>query len=186
MSWRGPLTALLLVAALVSGWSAWRQRAEVAVAGPVAARADYVLRDFELVSLGTDGKEAFTLRAPELARDPSDETMSLVTPLFLLPDRDGHYWEVRSQTGWVAADNSELRLRGAVNARTAEASPRRMTMDTEALDVFPETSIATSPLRVAITQPGITMSGTGMRANLADNRLQFHDQVTTRYEPARR
>ncbi len=186
MTWRGPLTAVLLLAALLSGWSAWRQRAEVVAAGSATARADYVLREFELVSLGADGKEAFTLRAPELARDASDETLSLRTPLFLLPDRDGHYWEVRSQTGWIAADNSELRLRGAVNARTDAASPRRMTMETEALDVFPETNLATSPLRVEITQPGITMSGIGMRANLADNSLQFFDQVTTRYEPARR
>lgn len=186
MSWRGALTLALLAAALISGWSAWRQRADDG--GPVvqSQRADYVLRDFELVSLGNDGKEAFTLRAPELARNPVDGTMTLQTPVFLLPDTDTHYWDVRAKTGWVRADNSEMRLRGDVVAKTDPASGRTMTMESEQLDVFPDTRRASSAVLVAITQPGTTMRGIGMQADLASKRIQFKSKVQTRYVPTRR
>ena len=44
--------------------------------------------------------------------------MSLTTPLFLVPDdAEGHYWEVRSRTGWVSAEGDEVRLRGDVRAK---------------------------------------------------------------------
>lgn len=186
MSWRAMLTVTLLLAALVTGWSAWRQRADEVVAQAASARPDYVLRDFELVSLDKQGKEAFTLRAPELARNPQDETMMLQTPLFLLPDKDGHYWNVRSKTGWVSANHDELRLRGDVDAKTAPESGREMWMNTEQLNIFPDTERATSPVLVTITQPGTTMRGTGMQADLASNRIRFDSKVQTRYVPTRR
>lgn len=186
MNWRGTLTLVLLLAALVTGWSAWRQRADDTVAQVASARSDYVLRDFELVSLDKQGKEAFTLRAPELARNPNDETMQLQTPVFLLPDKDGHYWNVRSKTGWVSADHDEVRLRGDVHARTSPESGREIWMNTEQLNVFPETERATSDALVTITQPGTTMQGTGMRADLASKRIRFDSKVQTRYVPTRR
>jgi lipopolysaccharide export system protein LptC len=186
MTWRRTLTLLLLLAALVTGWSAWRQRANDVAVQADSTRSDYVLRDFELVSLDGQGKEAFTLRAPELARNPKDGTMRLQTPVFLLPDKDGHYWNVRSKTGWVSADHDELRLRGDVHARTAPESGREMWMNTEQLNVFPETETATSAVPVTITQPGITMTGSGMLADLAGSNIKFDDKVKTRYVPTRR
>ena len=186
MSWRGWVVVALLLAALASGWSAWRQRAEPAAVVAANARPDYLLRDFELVSLDREGKEAFTLRAPELARDPNDETMALTTPVFLLPDRDGLHWTVESREGWVSADHSELRLRGAVEATSAPGGGRDMLMRTEELNVFPDTRQALSPVRVDITQPGSTMTGTGMRADLESRRIRFDSQVKTRYVPTRR
>jgi lipopolysaccharide export system protein LptC len=186
MNWRGTLTVVLLLAALVTGWSAWRQRADDVVVQADSTRSDYVLRDFELVSLDKQGKEAFTLRAPEMARNPKDETMSLQTPLFLLPDKDGHYWNVRAMTGWVSARHDELRLRGDVHAKTAPESGREMWINTEQLNVFPETEVATSAVPVTITQPGITMTGTGLRADLASKNVKFNSKVKTRYVPTRR
>jgi lipopolysaccharide export system protein LptC len=117
MSWRVMLTLVLLAGAIVSGWSVWRQNAGHAATATTGGRSDYVLHDFELVALdGTTGKEAFTLRAPTLQRNPGDRTMALTTPLFLVPDDAGHYWEVRSLTGWVYAEGNEVRLRGDVRA----------------------------------------------------------------------
>lgn len=185
MSWRAGLTLLLLLTALVSGWSAWRQRAEPARSVESSSRPDYLLHDFELVSLDGDGKESFTLRAPELARAPADGTISLRTPLFLLPDPDGSYWEVRSRTGWLSADHDELRLRGKVVAKSAPDSPREVRMNTQQLNVFPQTNLANSPVPVTITQSGSTMRGSSMQANLASKTIKLKN-VRTRYVPTRR
>lgn len=186
MNWRLWLTVALLLGALVSGWSAWRQRADTGPAAAPSERSDYVLREFEMVSLNAEGTEAFTLRAPELARSPKDETMSLATPLFLLPDETGHHWTVRSKTGWISADHDELQLRGDVDVVSSPEGGRDVTMKTEQLNVFPRTRQAVGPGLVDIVQPGSTMQGTGMRADLNTRRIQFDSKVKTRYVPTGR
>ncbi|MGV8930871.1 MAG: LPS export ABC transporter periplasmic protein LptC [Luteimonas sp.] len=186
MTWRGTLTLFLLVAAIVTGWSAWRQRAEQPAASTVSTRADYLLHDFELVALDAQGKESFTLRAPQLARSPADKTLSLVTPLFLIPDKDNQRWEVRSQTGWVSADNSEVRLRDKVVATSPPGDAMRSTLKTEQLNVFPDTNTATSAVLVTVTGPTSTMRGTGMRADLASKRIELLSKVSMSHDPTRR
>ncbi|MGH8033305.1 MAG: LPS export ABC transporter periplasmic protein LptC [Luteimonas sp.] len=186
MTWRGLLTLVLLVAALVSGWAAWRQRSDDAPTAAASARPTYLLRDFELIALNAQGKESFTLRAPELAQSPTDETMALRTPLFLLPDKSGARWEIRSRTGWVAADNSEVRLRGNVVANSPPSAAKPTTMHTEELNVFPDKNEATSVVLVTVNAPGSTMRGTGLKADLATQRIQLLSKVTLINEPSRR
>lgn len=187
MNLRGGLIVLLLLAAIASGWSAWNQRAAEPAAATSSDRSDYVLEDFELVSLDRQGQEAFTLRAPHLHRDPADGTMSLREPVFLLPEEDGDlYWDVRAATGWISADSEEMRLAGEVVAVSDPGAGRGMRMETEALQVFPRQRRARSDASVTISQPGTTMRGTGMEADLADKRFQLSSKVQTRYVPTRR
>ena len=186
MTWRGTLTLVLLVAAVITGWSAWRQRADKTVETTASMRPDYVLHDFELIALDRLGKESFLLRAPQLARNPDDKTLSITTPLFLIPDKQGQHWEVRSKTGWVAGDNSEVRLRGKVEATSPPGDSKPSVMRTEQLNVFPDKNTASSAVLVAVTAPGYTMHGTGMQADLAAKRIQLLSKVSTRYDPKRR
>ncbi len=185
MSWRGFATWVLLAAAAVSGWALWRQRHhDDAVAVPIG-RADYVLADFELVSLDEHGQEAFTLRAPRLARDPNSKTMDITTPLFLIPSRagsQGEPWEVRSQTGWVSAKGEELRLRGDVTAVSKTADGKPIKMASEQLNVFPKAKRATSAVAVTLTQPGLIMKGQGLVADLNAKSAILKSDVKGRYE----
>src|SRR5690606_35503455 len=116
MSWRTTLTIVLLVAAILTGWSVWRHRAPQAATESVGGRPDYLLHDLELVALDDEGKESFTLRAPLVARNPDQGNMEMQSPVFLLPDSEGLYWNVTARSGWVAADGKELRLLGHATA----------------------------------------------------------------------
>lgn len=180
------LTLVLLVAALLSGWAAWLQRGPATTAAVSSLRPTYLLRDFELIALDGEGSESFTLRAPELAQSPADKTLSLQMPTFFLPDKSGERWKVTSQTGWVAADNSEVRLRGDVVAVSPPTTDRPTTMNTEELNVFPDKNEATSAALVTVSAPGSTMRGTGLQADLENQRIQLLSKVSTRYEPKRR
>jgi len=187
MTWRGALIIVLLVAAIASGWSAWRQRAEPPAPAGASDRSDYVLEDFELVSLDRDGSEAFTLRAPHLRRDPVEGTLLLREPLFLLPEEEGaFYWDLRGASGWISADSDLMRLEGDVVAVSDPQGGRAMRMETEALEVLPRQRRARSDVAVTITEPGTTMRGTGMEVDLADKRFQLTSEVHTRYVPTRR
>ena len=189
MNWRTLLTLGLLVAAVATGWSVWTHRPERATAVVTQARSDYTLHDFELVVLDKRGKESFTLRAPELTRNPGDRTMALATPLFLIPAAEGSDnpgWEVRARSGWVNADGDELRLRGNVEASTTGDRNQPVRMRSEQLNVFPDARRATSAVPVTVTQPGSILRGQGMTALLDSKRVRFASNVKVRYVPSGR
>ena len=191
MNKRVLLTVGLLVAAAVTGWSVWTQRPPERPKADPNARSDYVLEDFEIVVLDKQGKESFTLVAPRLTRQPGDRTMNIATPLFHIPASPGNGlpptreagWEVRSKQGWVSAGGDELRLIGAVTAKTVGQRERPIVMATEQLNVFPERDRATAPFLVTVTQPGSILRGQGMEALLDSKRIRFHSNVKVRYAP---
>lgn len=186
MNWRAVLVVALLIGALVSGWSAWQQRADPALQAGDPEQPDVVLHDFEIVALTGEGVEAFTLRAPLLEQHPLDRTIEVATPLFLIPDGEGDYWEVRSRYAFVTADHDEMRLHEDVRAEGTNTTGQPVTMNTEQLNVFPETSLANTDELVTIEQPGSTMQGRGMEVDLASKQYQFQSEVRSRYVPTRR
>jgi len=183
ISWRGTLTLVLLLAALACGWSIWSYSGGSATPS-LTARSDYVLHDFELVSLDIEGKESFTLRGPRLQRDPGAKSMSLATPLFLVPDRTGAHWEVRAHYGQVPEDGKELHLRGTVVATSPASVPPSTRIQTEQLNLFPRTNRATSAVAVTITRPGLTMRGRGLNADFDGQQVSLLSDVHSRYVPA--
>lgn len=185
VTWRGGLTVLLLLAVIASGWSVWTYSAVTAEQAN-AQRPDYVLHDFEIVSLDAEGEEAFTLRGPELQRDPDAKSMSLLTPLFLVPDRNGAYWEVRAKHGLVPEDGKELRLRGDVIATSPAQLPPQTRIETAELNLFPRDNRATSTVAVTVTRPGLTMRGRGLEADFNRQQIALLSDVHSRYVPASR
>lgn len=186
MNVRLVLGVVLLAAALVSGISLWRQRVADGPDAQGTGRSEYVLRQFELVALDNDGKEAFTLRAPLLQQTPGARTMDLTTPLFLLPDQQGKYWEVRSKTGWVSDKQDEIRLRGDVHAQGQREAGGKTDFRTQQLNVFPDADRATSAAPVTVTQPGSILTGRGLEVDLATKRYSLKSQVRQRYVPTSR
>nr|WP_298130991.1 LPS export ABC transporter periplasmic protein LptC [uncultured Pseudoxanthomonas sp.] len=183
MSWRTTLGLVLLLAAIVSGWSAWKNRDVPPPNRVVADRSDYVMRDFEMIALNGEGQEAVAVRAPEMARNPQDQTYTITTPLFLLPEEDGRSWELRSKTGWLSAKGEELRLKGDVHGTSPAGGTRKAEFRTDTLNVFPDRDLAQTDDVVTVTQPGSRLSGRGFETNLKTKEYTFKSQVRSIYEP---
>lgn len=184
MSWRGWLMLLLLAGAAAAGWSVWTQRKAQAPQA-IQAHSDYVLNDFQIIALDTQGREAFTVRAPRMARDPADKSLDVAIPLFLVPDAQGRHWEVRSRTATIDEGGERIHLAGNVLATSPQGSnPVRIA--SQRLNVFPRRNQATSDDEVVITQPGLTMRGRGLHADLARDVATLSSNVRTRYVPNQR
>lgn len=183
MSWRMVLGLVLLVAAVLSGWSAWRQRDVPEPDAPSSERPDYFMRDFEVISLDDQGRESITLRAPEMQRNAKDQTFTIATPLFLLPDDEGHHWEMRSQTAWISAKGDEMRLSGEVKGTSPKEAATPSTFDTQRLNVFPRKNLAVTDAAVTITQPGTILTGVGFQTNTKTRQYQIKSQSKLRYVP---
>ncbi|MGV8941482.1 MAG: LPS export ABC transporter periplasmic protein LptC [Lysobacter sp.] len=187
MSWRTALTLALLVGAVFSAWSLLSNRGSTpATDGALGGRPDYVLNEFELVALNAQGKESFTLRAPQLTRDPDAETMDIAQPLFLIPPPEtgnGDAWKVRADTGWISAAGDELRLRGAVKAISDGRKDAPVTIITEQLNVFPDADRVDSAVAVTIDRPGSILRGHGLEVNLANKQYTLRSEVRSHYVP---
>lgn len=182
MNWRAIMTVVLLLAAIASGWSVWRQThhdEEVVL----RTRPDYVLHNYEIVSLDKQGKESFTLRGPTLQRDPADKTLTMLAPQFQVPDREHRYWDVRAQRGFVPAGGGQLELTGQVVASSPAQVPPATRIETESLTLLLGEHHAQTSAAVTITQPGLTMRGIGMRADLNRQHVSLLSQVHARYVP---
>jgi|APEBP8051072661_1049379.scaffolds.fasta_scaffold35106_2 Uncharacterized protein conserved in bacteria len=180
MSWRTTLTLILLGVAIASGIAILRQRDRLRPTGQAEAKPDYVLHDFEIVTLKKDGTEGFTLQAPLLARTPESKEMNIDQPTFLFPDKEGGRWRSRSATGWVNGEGTEVRLRGDVRLDETTGT-RPMRLQTEALNVYPDADRATSDQLVTVTQPGATIRGRGLEAQLDTQRVTLKSEVQARY-----
>jgi len=186
MGWRPLLSAGLLLVALVTTWSAWQDKNPALPLEPGTPRSEYVLHEFDLVSLNAQGEEAFTLSAPQLRQTPGARTLELTTPTFLIPRGETDYWQVNADSGWISASSDEVRLRGSVVATPGGNANAHTRIETEALDIFPQKELATSDANVTLTRPGATMRGTGMRAHLRHNRVELLSKVTIRHDPSSR
>ena len=181
MNWRAWLTVALLLGALVSGWSVWRNHAALLAPADNGGRSDYVLHDYEIIALDEDGKEAFTLLGPLLEETPGKKTMEMQAPLFLIPDPNGLHWTVQSKRGWVSEDREHIRLTGNVRAIGPRNQPHPANIATQQLNVYPKTKLADSPVAVTITQPGSILRGHGLAVNLANKQYELKSQVRARY-----
>lgn len=183
---RAALNVLLLVLAVtlvgVAYWQ-WLLRQVPPVEAP--QRSDYILRDFELTTLGADGAEAFTVRGPYLQRDVGGRSISLVQPRFSFPDADGvGRWQARSDVAWVSPKADQVHLMRKVEM-VGPPSPAGIStrLDTERLVVFPDADRAASEQLVTVTQGASIYSGTGLRVDMRAKRVQLLNEVKLRHAP---
>lgn len=175
------LAALALVLVSTAVWQ-WRQRQVPPVQAPL--RSDYVLRDFELTALGSDGEESFTVRGPYLQRDIGGRSLSLVQPRFSFPGAEGGRWDARSEAAWVSPGAEQVQLMRQVEMRGPPTPAGLVTLfQTDRLTVFPDQDLATAAGRVTITQGDSILSGTGLRADMQAHRFQLLSDVKGRYAP---
>lgn len=186
MSWRNALGVLLLVVAVLTGWSLLRGRDKGPASVGQDGGVDYILHDFQIVSLDDKGQESTTLRAPRLQRQRSNQTVDIDTPVFEMPDKDGNHWTLRAKTGWLSAKGDEMKLRGDVAGDSpAVAGVVPTTFRTDHLDVFPKEDRARTDAHVVLTRPGMEQSGVGFEVDSKNNTYHFLSQAKGRYTPRR-
>jgi lipopolysaccharide export system protein LptC len=118
-----------------------------------------------------------------MERNATDKTMTITTPLFLLPDDNGNYWHLRANTGWLSAKGDELRLHDNVVGDSPEGIGTPTRLETTQLNVFPRQNLARTDAKVTVTQPGSILTGVGFETNTKTRQYIFKSQVHSTYVP---
>jgi lipopolysaccharide export system protein LptC len=177
---------LLALAALASSWLVYRlnrgDQAPVLMGPP---RSDYTLQAFSLVALDAQGREAFSVEGPRLARHPHLGTLDIAAPRLRFPDASGEVWTTRADSAFVTAEADRVRLSGDVLLEGPPAeggTPPRLA--TRQLDLFPADNRIASAVEVTLTGPGSILRGRGLAADLDTRRFEL-DQPEGRFETRR-
>lgn len=183
MNARNLATVLLLLAAALTSWMAWQLRPQPAAEVPGPPRSDYSLDTYDLVVLDAQGNESFTVRGPQLSRDPYTAEWFLNEPRFSFPVDAGAPWTASAGSGWVAAHAEEIRLHRDVEilepTRGKAAGAR---LHTAAVSILPDRKLARSSDFVTITRGASILRGEGLEANFQTREFTLLADVRARYD----
>jgi lipopolysaccharide export system protein LptC len=183
---RSWLIAALLLLAVASGALVWWLR-PTPPPPVVVARADYILRDYQMVALQRDGAEGFSVRGPLLTRDPQGRHVTLTTPRMSLPDAKGRIWTASAAEAGINHDQTEVRLQGDVRIDgPAEGQRASAQFRSDQLTVYPERDEARSDATVTIAQGDSILRGTGLSVDLETSAYVLEHDVHARLVPGAR
>lgn len=181
----GPMTVLLGIAA-ASFWVLRELDADLFGRPASESHApDLYMENFVTTTMDPAGRPHRRVEARYMAHFPDTDTHELERPYMVLYREQGEPWHVRSERGWVSAGGDVMLLLGKVRIWRNNASGlRELEIRTEDLRVLPEREYGETDKPVLITTPTTVTRGVGMKAHLAESRLQLLSNVKTRHEPS--
>lgn len=181
----GPLVVLLALA-LGTGWLVreLELEPEAEAARTLPHTRDFYMEDFISTTMDPSGAPKRRLQARYMEHFPDTDSSNFVSPYLVLYRSQGQPWHVRSERGWSSANGEVLLLFGAVHIWRDDASgEREIDIHTRDLRVIPETEYGETEHGVVIRTRSTESHGVGMRAHLAQSRLELLRDVRTVYWP---
>ncbi|MGH8124659.1 MAG: LPS export ABC transporter periplasmic protein LptC [Rhodanobacteraceae bacterium] len=154
----------------------------VAMVGP--PRSSYELDNFTLHAFGKDGKLAFTMTAPHLARREGNDALYVNAPKYFFVASDGSDWYGTSQYAWISSDNNLVKLIGKVDIRrppTAHLSAAEI--HTADATVWTQDKRMATAAPSIIQEPGSILRGVGMKADFDTRTLELLSDVHATLTP---
>ncbi|MCC6202667.1 MAG: LPS export ABC transporter periplasmic protein LptC [Gammaproteobacteria bacterium] len=177
------LLALLAIVAGLSFLLRARYQDESRPPAAVARVADYYLVDMERRKHDAAGRLRSVLRAARLEHFADDDTATLVHPSLEIYNDNDWSWLVQAESGWSNGDGTEVLLHGPVEIwRRAADGAVRIHVSTSELRVLPDRQYAETDRAATIRESRSTTTGIGLRANLAENRVEILKQVVIQYD----
>ena len=179
------LTGLALLAGLSYSLLRW---VESSLREPVPVESQepvLVIQRFRAVRMTVAGLPEYMLEAPLLKQLPGQLGTQVEQPQmdWYQPDGRTREWRLRSEQGWIAPNQEQVRLEGkVVMIRTAESGQPPVTMTTRDVLVRPDSRYAETAAPARAVTPGGELRAVGVRAYLDQERLELLSKVRGVYE----
>ena len=148
---------------------------------------DFYMENFVTVKMDESGAVQRRVEAEYMAHFPDTDTHEFQDPYMVMYREDGPPWHVRSERGWLSSSGDVMLLLGQVHIwRNNVDGDKQVDVKTEDLRVLPEREYGETDKPVLITTATTQTRGIGMKAHLAESRLELLSNVRTRHEPAKR
>ncbi|KTD07097.1 LPS export ABC transporter periplasmic protein LptC [Legionella jamestowniensis] len=129
------------------------------------------------------GKLINYLYTPQMQHIPAENTNLLKTPKIIITQPGQPAWQISSEHAKAIHGSEQITfIRHVVVHQNKGERSQESTMKTEKLLYFTKEKLATTDLAVSFEQPGSIVHSQGMKAYLADKRVQLSKAHAT-YEP---
>ena len=178
------LLAALTVAAAGSWYLARINQADDAEDVPLdTSHRGYYLKSARILGTDPDGNLLYEIRAERAEQTDSDSIEFTDVSIRYSIDREVP-WIVDADTATIRYDEQRVQLRGHVLARNQEGFGGNDTeIRTQYLELDPESYLAETDQRVQIRIGERSLTATGMRAALDENRLRLMSNVSGKFVP---
>lgn len=185
MSARYTLLLTLLIAAAAGSWYASRRPADTAESQglDISDHRGYYLDAARILGTGSDGALLYEINAAR-AEQRSDNRIEFSDVRIEYSPASDVPWTIRADMATLYPDRQRVLLQGHVVASSARGfSGDETEIRAPVLEFDPENYIAETDERVQVRIGARSLTGTGMRASLNENRMELKSNVSGRFIP---
>ncbi len=166
---------ILLIMLASSGWYFARSKPSLTLDAQTLSKTyDTIIYDLRVRQFDTQGQLTHWLQTPQLTHIPENNIHELKTPYIKVTQKNEASWEIHAQEAIAVQGGKQVTFRKKViiSKQNDNHSPET-TLKTEEITYFPKDQLATTLKDVTFVQSGNQVQSTGMKAYLAENRIQL-------------
>ncbi len=189
---RWKLLALMMVGVFCAFGSFWLLQVmqdddvDPRLGGP-SSEPDYIVENFSFVRMTEDGKPSYVVSGKRLAHRPLGDVSEVEQPVVQAMTPGRPRTNVVAQQGRIFHEEHRVDLAGNVDIqRPATPTSEALRVRTQALTVLPDEEIMKTDQPIQMQLGAATMTGTGMVANNATQKLHLGGRGQIVYPPRAR
>lgn len=150
----------------------------------LSASIDTLVTELSVQQFDVEGHLTHDLETPMMQHNPTQNTHTLTAPHIMVSELNQAPWEIHADMATAFDGGQHITFNHHVvvhqhKHQTAEET----TLTTEEITYFPRDKLATTLSEVTLKQANNRMHSTGMKAYLAENRVQLLSNARGHYEP---
>lgn len=173
---------LLLVALGFSGWLFYTNNiSKMTVAHNHAKTPDAFMVNASYLSFNAAGKLGNSFQIARMMHFSNNQSL-FTKPALVIYGENKEPWHIMANYGQSQMGIQEVHLwNDVVIHRPAGIKDHEMTITTNSLTIFPQIQSALTNQAITISQPGITVNSTGLRANLKKGEIELLSKEKATY-----
>ncbi|KTC84069.1 LPS export ABC transporter periplasmic protein LptC [Legionella brunensis] len=145
---------------------------------------DSIVTNLTVRRFDEQGKLINYLRTPEMQHIPANNINLLKKPYIVITQPGQPAWQINSDKAKAIHGGEQITfIQNVIVHQNKGEHSQESTMKTEELTYFSKEKLATTNLAVSFQQPGSIVHSQGMKAYLADKRVQLLSRAHAIYEP---
>lgn len=150
------------------------------------AQMDMMVKDLRVQRFGPNGSLVHSLEVPLLRHSPSTQTYLFSSPFLQFYASNQPPWEIKAQEAEAKNEMKEIFFRHNVlihQAASLKKNTEESSLKMETLSYYPDKHLALSEDAIHFEQPGRLVLSKGMRAYLAEKKIQLLSHMQAIYFP---
>ncbi|WP_133128217.1 LPS export ABC transporter periplasmic protein LptC [Legionella nagasakiensis] len=150
----------------------------------LSTTVDTTIHQLTVYQYDAHGKLVNYLQTPLLRHIPQDNKHWLKTPHIIITQAKEPPWEIRSKQAISLHGGEKITFsKSVVIHQPKDGHTPESTLKTEEMIYFPKEKLAMTEKEVTYEQPGNIVQSTGMKAYLAEKRVQLLNRARGIYDP---